>query len=266
MNFKTLLLTTISTAICLSAIAQDKLYKKNGDMVEVKVTEITGRTISYKRVDNTDGPTYTINKAEVAKIVYPNGSEDYFGEADAKRTNSGKKPMKYGHNIVSIIPMQLLTEGVGIGLSYERVIDKGGILSFYLPVAASLTQPTSNAGNPPGTTTTTKPIYYFMPGLKFYPTGSKGIVRYAVGPNLTYLTGERYDFRYDNMGNIVGVGWQQRSALGIMVTNSLNINPNTHIHLGMELGLGFTYMNRLAGVDMGTEALVQFGFKIGYRF
>lgn len=269
MNFKTLLLTTVCAVSFTASIAQDKLYKKNGDMLEVKVTEITPRTISYKKHDNTNGPSYTINKADVAKIIYENASEDYFGEADQLKRNLNKKPVKYGNNIISAMPMQLLTEGVGVGIAYERVLDKGGILSFYLPVAMSLTNSSGRVTNPQTglVNTENRPYYYIMPGLKFYPTGSKGVVRYAVGPNLTYFTGQRYDFKYDNLGNTIGVGWQTHNALGIMITNSLNINPTSRIHIGLELGLGFTYINKMDGIDVGQpDPLAQFGFKIGYRF
>lgn len=261
MNFKTFLVTAIATFSLGMVNAQDKLYKKNGDMMEVKVTEVTPKVISYKRAHNPEGPTYTINKADVAKIVYPNGGEDYFGEANQKQTPN-QKPKVYGNNIISIMPMQLFAEGPGVGLAYERVLDKNGILSFYLPMGVAFVD--NGNVNPMGAKN--YPTYYIMPGLKFYPTGGKGVVRYAVGPNLAYVNGKRNDFIYDNMGNVTGFGLQTRSALGIMVTNSLNINPTTHIHLGMELGLGFNYFDRFNGVDMGATGLVQFGFKIGYRF
>lgn len=263
MYSKTLLLTIAAALGLNTTYAQDKLYKKNGDMTEVKVTEITARTVSYKKADNTGGPTYTINKADVSKIEYENGSEDFFAPTGESRP--ARKKVDYGNNIISIMPMQIMTYDVGVGIAYERVLDKAGILSFYLPFMVEFdgTNGRNAAINPNGNT---YPAYYIMPGLKFYPTGGKGVIRYAVGPNLAYRTAKEYDFKFDNLGNIVGVGEQPRTMLGIMVTNSMNVNPTKNIHLGLELGLGFTYFNKLGGVEMGTEALAQFGFKIGYRF
>ncbi|HEY9177231.1 MAG TPA: hypothetical protein VIN07_06050 [Flavipsychrobacter sp.] len=263
MHFKTLLLAIAGTLTLNAAFAQDKLFKKNGDMIEVKVTEITARTVSYKKADNTSGPTYTINKADVSKIEYENGSEDFFAPAENNRP--ARKKVNYGNNIISVMPMQIMTYDVGVGIAYERVLDNAGILSFYLPIMMEFdgTNGRNAAIHPTGKT---YPAYYIMPGLKLYPTGSKGVIRYGVGPNLAYRTGREFDFKYDNMGNIVGIGEQSRNMLGIMVTNSLNINPTKHIHMGLELGLGFSYFNKLGGVEMGTEALAQFGFKIGYRF
>lgn len=269
MSFKTLLLTAISASVFGTLSAQDNLYKKNGDLMEVKIMEVNARTVSFKKTSNPDGPLYTINKGEVAKITYENGAEDVFGEVGTAKTRSSKKSHTYGNNIISFIPMEI-TSGVGIGLSYERAIDKENVLSFYMPVTMAF-----NDNNPTGTGTSTPsapPTYYIMPGLKFYPTGGKGIIRYGVGPNLAYVTGSRYsggELIYDNNGNIIGQtpsGWKSRSALGIMVTNSLNINPNAHLHLGLELGIGFTYFNKLGGTNLNTDALGQFGFKIGYRF
>lgn len=269
MNTKAILLSIVCTLILGSTYAQDKLYKKNGDMIQVNVTEITQRTVSYKKADNPDGPTYTINKADVAKISYPNGSEDIFGDgriiADKK-----KKTKNYGNNILSVMPMQI-TSNIGVGLAYERVIDKNAILSFYMPVTVAFPNdidPVTGNVTPNGG----GPTFYVMPGLKFYPTGGKGVVRYSVGPNLTFISGQRYvnEFIYDNGNppNIIGqdIGWRNRTALGIMITNGININPTERIHMGLELGLGFTYFNSVNGTNSGVDALAQFGFKIGYRF
>ena len=265
MNIKTLALFVSGLLIAGNTYAQDKLYKKSGDMLEVKVTEVSTRTVSYKKINNQDGPTYTIAKGDVARIEYENGSEDYFGEQE-RSTQKAKKPVKYGNNIISVIPMQVLTNNVGLGLSYERVLDKAGIISFYLPVSIEFDGSPNNGIGPAPVNGETYPSYYIMPGVKFYPTGSKGVVRYAVGPNLAYVAGKEFNFVYDNLGNIVGQDVQNTSKLGVMVTNSLNINPTSHIHLGIELGIGFTYMNKLGNTELGTDALAQFGFKIGYRF
>lgn len=264
MHIKTLLLAIAGTLALHSAIAQDKLYKKNGDMIEVKVTEINTRTVSYKKSGNTGGPTYTIAKADVSKIVYDNGTEDFFGPAEENRP--ARKNVNYGNNIISVMPMQILTYDVGVGIAYERVLDKAGILSFYLPIMVEFDGANNNRHGFMHPVGKTYPAYYIMPGLKLYPTGGKGVIRYGVGPNLAYRTGKEYQLKYDNMGNIIGEGEETSNLLGIMVTNSLNINPTKNIHLGLELGLGFTYFNKVAGVEMGTDPLAQFGFKIGYRF
>lgn len=267
MNLRKLVLSLICILLLGTSYAQDKLYKKNGDMIQVKVIEIETRTISYKKTDNPDGPSYTINKDDVAKIAYSNGTEDIFSNGRIEPSKP-KQSKNYGNNILSVMPMQI-TSNIGVGVAYERVLDKNAVLSFYMPVTVAFPVINDiNTGNtaPPGG----GPTFFIMPGLKFYPTGGKGVVRYAVGPNLTYITGQKHvnDFIYDEFGNITGqdIGWRKRTALGIMITNGLNINPSEHIHMGLELGLGFTYFNTTNGVNSGTIPLAQFGFKIGYRF
>ena len=152
MNIKTLLLALTGVIAIHAADAQDKLYKKNGEMMEVKVKEITPRTISYSKPSN-PGPTYVINKGEVAKIVYDNGSEDVFGEIDKRNAdNPNRIKVKYGNNILSFIPMSVCTDGPAVGISYERALDKNNILSFYMPAMLVFDQ---NTNNPTPTNTPT---------------------------------------------------------------------------------------------------------------
>ncbi len=272
MNIRTLF-TAIACLLSISfTYAQDEIHKKNGDVMEAKVIEVGTRVITYHKANNPEGPIYKIDKDDIAKISYANGTEDNFGPMRVQRETEHRKPVKYGNNIIGFMLMQI-TSGVGVALSYERVLDHNGILSFYMPVTVAFTDntydPVYGTG---GVGNSTFPTYYIMPGLKFYPTGSKGVVRYAVGPNLAYISGQRYrgmELIYDDNGNITGqtqAGWKQRSALGIMVTNSLNINPTGHLHLGLELGLGFTYFDKVDNMNMNTDGIAQFGFKIGYRF
>lgn len=275
MNIKTLLFAITCLFSSSFVNAQDELYKKNGDLIEAKVIEVGTKVITYQKAGNPEGPVYKINKDDIARIVYANGSDDIFSAFDARRDSEPRSKKKYGNNIIGFMPMQI-TSNVGVGLSYERVLDKNGILSFYMPVTIAFENNNSydpyygplpvNGGNNPS------PTFYIMPGLKFYPTGGKGVVRYSVGPNLTYISGKSYrgtSLIYDNNGYVIGQdpgGWSQRTALGIMVTNGLNINPTSHLHLGLELGLGFTYFDQVNNQNFNSDAIAQFGFKIGYRF
>ncbi len=58
--------------------AQDKIYKKDGAVLEAKVTEVGSSEIKYKAFANLNGPVYTIFKGDILKIVYENGNiENY---------------------------------------------------------------------------------------------------------------------------------------------------------------------------------------------
>lgn len=62
------------------AYAQDKIYKKGGEVLEVKVTEVGTKEIKYKAFANLNGPVYTIEKQQIIKIVYEAGNTETFDE------------------------------------------------------------------------------------------------------------------------------------------------------------------------------------------
>lgn len=280
MQFRNYFLLVLGLAFCSSSFAQDRIYKKNGDVIEAKIKSVAVKTITYVRFDNQAGPDYTIVKNEVEKIVYQNGSEDVFESVRAQKASPASRhshddtdveetvKMKYKPNILSLAPLQFSENGLGVGLSYECALDKKSIIAFYIPVAATFDLSNGTYFNPNTNTYQngkTDGMYYAMPGIKVYPTGNTGLVRYAIGPSLVVGIGQSSSATYDANNNFVYLT-QTHSILGMIVNNSLNINPSPHVYLGIELGLGFTYLNRIGGLNQGTETLVQGGLKIGFRF
>ncbi len=83
---KLIYLSTLFLFIGLTSVySQDKIYKANGEVIEVKVTEIGASEIKYKVFANLNGPIYTIQKQQVLKIVYEAGNtEMYSGELAEK--------------------------------------------------------------------------------------------------------------------------------------------------------------------------------------
>ncbi len=275
MQFKTLLLSIIAVALVSSAFAQDKIYKKNGDVVDAKIKSVGTKTVTYLRFDNQAGPEYTIVKADVEKIVYQNGSEDAFDRGRPRPSRHSDEPnspaepgINYKTSVLSISPMQFTENGLGVGLSYEKAIDKKGVIAFYLPAALTFNLSSSHYDYTTGTTVNghQDAMCYLMPGVKIYPTGSFGTVRYAVGPSIVVADGQKSSAGYDPYYGYSNYQTLSHFMLGIMVNNSLNINPTPHIYLGLELGLGFTYVNQVGGLNQSTGFLAQGGFKIGYRF
>src|SRR5687768_12781075 len=97
---------------------------------------------------------------------------------------SSRSARNYGNNIISLSPMQLTDEGAGLGIIYERVLDKEkNYISFYLPTAIAFRRFDNNGQDQ-------HPTFYFMPGIKFYPTGGKGVVKYGLAANIVYATGK----------------------------------------------------------------------------
>ena len=109
----------LATLLAVQAVsAQDKIYKRNGDLIEAKVKEVGVKNITFKRYDNQAGPDFVINKNEVRRIVFENGSEEMMGRNDDRRglyrtskdiDEDEKLKEKYGMNIISIAPIQLPT-------------------------------------------------------------------------------------------------------------------------------------------------------------
>ena len=65
MNIKTLFVAITCMLFFSFANAQDEIYKKNGKMLEVKVTEVGPKVISYQKAGNPEGPVYKIEKGEI---------------------------------------------------------------------------------------------------------------------------------------------------------------------------------------------------------
>ncbi len=60
----------------ITAMAQDVIVMKNGDVIQSKVQKITKTEIEYKKFSNLNGPTYTIEKTDVFVINYENGEKE----------------------------------------------------------------------------------------------------------------------------------------------------------------------------------------------
>ncbi len=161
-------------------------------------------------------------------------------------------------SVLSFSPMQFSENGVGIAFAYERALDKDGVVAVYLPVITTV-DISRNFGN--GSHHQNDGMVYVAPGLKFYPTGCFGRVKYALGPSIVVGVGTQTEYPAYYYYNTYS-----KFVLGVIVSNSLNINVTDHVYLGMDLGLGFTYVNTWDGNRRGMAALTQGGFKIGYRF
>ncbi len=72
------LLVFLFLLCAMSVSAQDVIVKKDGSTILSKVLEVGQEEIKYKKFDNLDGPTYTIQKSELQTINYQNGAKDTF--------------------------------------------------------------------------------------------------------------------------------------------------------------------------------------------
>lgn len=285
------LLVGLLSFIAVSASAQDKIYKNNGDIIQAKVKKITPRTISYKRHDNPDGPDYTIGRNEVSMIEYENGTKESMkrgplpgGRQIPGREGKARPPVTkadYGMNIISLSPVCINEEGLGIGIAYERMLDEKGMFTLFLPMSFhfggfqksySDMQPISSLD-----------IYgkdirimNLNAGVKFYPSGSREKVKYALGVLLNYQNGYRMDGGPGSVSPFVSsIPPSDKVAIqraGVLINNSLNLSLTKHCYMALDLGYGITYLNQeelpqsTTLTNIGADAITQFNFRIGYRF
>ena len=61
---------------CTASFAQDKIYKRNGQVTSAKVTEVGIAEIKYKLPGSDGSVIYVLDKNQVSKIVFEDGHSD----------------------------------------------------------------------------------------------------------------------------------------------------------------------------------------------
>lgn len=176
----------------------------------------------------------------------------------------------YGSNLITAAPISVSEQGVGFGIGYERSLDERGIFNFYLPVSYSF-QGRDDYYRSHMRMTNPEYMFHAYPGFKIYPAGAFGKIRYAVGPSVVIGFGSQYEENYlysypDPWTGVYKPNYVDRMVLGAMVNNSLNIHPTERLYLGIEMGLGVTYLNKWDNRVERNDALLQASFRMGYRF
>lgn len=123
---KALIVTSLLLVLSLSTFAQDTLFKRNGEVILGKVTEINKTDIKYKKNNNPDGPTYSIGIDDVTMIEYKNGTKDVFqspGITGSKTDDvyaSGTPPQTQinNHYYGTPIPRPGVNVVLGMGVPY----------------------------------------------------------------------------------------------------------------------------------------------------
>jgi len=175
----------------------------------------------------------------------------------------------YKPGVLSVVQFQFTENGIGFGMSYERAIDKRGVFAFYIPVMVTFDVANTsriydyNTGN--YNTGKADAMFYTMPGIKFYPTGSYGKIKYATGALIVVGTGQKSSYLTDLNGLNETEQVQHHFLTGLIWQNSLNVNLDAHLYIGTELGVGGTLINRVGYNKVNNETLVEGSFKIGFR-
>jgi hypothetical protein len=89
---KRILIVLVTLCSVVSAFAQDLITKKDGTDIKAKITEVNTDNVKYKRSDNLNGPTYTINKSEILMIIYGNGMREIFNTEEEAPAQPKREP------------------------------------------------------------------------------------------------------------------------------------------------------------------------------
>lgn len=256
----------ISLFLTMATSAQDRIFKKNGEIIDAKISLVNNEIIVFKKFDNPDGPEYSIPKADVAKIKYKNGSQDIFEENnDMIGVEKGKEMPKMSAEVVrkksiaAFSPIVFTEHGYGVYVSWEHPLDNLGWVTFYVPVMATWSSSADQTGKRDA-------LFYAMPGIKFYPTlnsATKG--KFSIGPSLVMAVGTGTP-----SGNspypVDPNPHQNHVMMGAMAVIGDNYFISEHAYLGIDFGLGYSYLNQYNGTNDVTAALVEFSLKAGYRY
>ena len=88
--------------VCSSNIieAQDTLSMRSGETILVKVIEVGTTEVKYKKLDNLNGPVFSLLKSDLFVIKYENGTKEDFSSIKKIEENnfSGYDPYIQGKN------------------------------------------------------------------------------------------------------------------------------------------------------------------------
>ena len=122
-----------------------------------------------------------------------------------------------------------------------------------------------------------------MPTLKLYPM-KQGVVKYAVGPQLLFGTGDGtyQDYYYDQNSGMSSTKdiTVTRRQFGFMVNNSVNFTIAKALYVGLDGSLGIIYYDNLpkdiyyynqgltpfSSNNSRINPSFQLNFNMGYRF
>ena len=85
---KLLLLVVLLLSSAMMASAQDIILKRDNDIIRGRVTSVSDTYLLYKSENNPDGPDYRIPIADIARVVYEDGTETVFGAGASSLSGS----------------------------------------------------------------------------------------------------------------------------------------------------------------------------------
>lgn len=106
-------------ALSMNVLAQDTLYKRNQEILIVKISEIGLDEVKYKLWGYESGPTISVAKDNLLKVVFANGVTQYFS-SDLENPENYAAQRKNAVKIDFISPLRN-----NLSLIYERSLKPG---------------------------------------------------------------------------------------------------------------------------------------------
>jgi hypothetical protein len=248
-----LALFILIVATGFKSISQDIMYKTDGAKEEVKVLEITGNDISFKKFSNLAGPTYTVHRSEVVLIIYENGEHDVITPVTEEKAQQDTiLNQDFEPNILAIHLFDVVFGD--IGFSYERIINDG-MIGIKIPLAFGFYGEEEH-----------NPIYEFDNlfysglGINFYP-GGQGKARYFVGPQFRFGKGRSWDY-YSSEQEY----HEDFFYIKYLVDNGVMLTPFKNLSIEIIGTVGIRYISDPPNGMSRVQPTGQFAINLGLRF
>lgn len=207
--------------------AQDIITKNDGSEIKAKILEVNTSDLKYKRWDNLDGPTFTIEKRDVLLVKYSNGTNDVFHQQTAGRTQIKAKDQYFASDLSAIHPGMRYRE-------YKEYYDTNDY-DYLREPAYSPSRAWMNV---------------LLPGLAQFTMGEAGVGMKYLGFSLgsTVITGLGYGLY---VPNTIGGGYGQTEAVigaGLLIVGaglSLAVLISSMVNAGRVAKLKSLYLDDL---------------------
>lgn len=99
-------------------------------------------------------------------------------------------------NQIGVYPFTVTTDGLGLGVFYERDVGNSDKASFVMPIRFLINSDEMYDIYPStGNSTNFRNFIEFAPGMKFYPINRDRVLTFALGPSLYYSYGAYEGYR-----------------------------------------------------------------------
>lgn len=148
-------------------MAQDKIYKKDKEVIDAKISEVGTGEIKYKIYKDPDGPVYTMDKDLITKVVYENGRTEIY-------QSSLRNPELYADQAKDAVKVNFLSPLLGYTqLNWEHNLRPGRSFELTLGLIGLGKRQESASFTNYDVTTNTHTTYYRDARGAFFSGGYK---------------------------------------------------------------------------------------------